>query len=73
MFGKCKNSLILLQKINSEPPATTKMNNINRRTEQRMYVQTNDIGMDGHICKNKQTDGQIDEMMTATNTIGEFY
>jgi hypothetical protein len=49
LFKKCKNNLIWLQKINSEPPATTKMNDIDQRMVGRM---------DGHT--NKSIDGRMD-------------
>ena len=62
----------MLQKINSKPPATTKMNNIDGWTDgRRKYKQMTSI--DGCIRKYKRTDGQTDETMTATNAIGEFY
>ena len=70
MFKKCGNNLFSYQKINSEPPATTKRNDIDRRTEGRTYVQA-----DGptNVRKDKWTDGQTDETMTATNALGECY
>ena len=60
--------IFLYQKINSEPPATTKMNDIGDVCKYKQTTLTN-----GRIRKYKRTDGQTDERMTATNAIGECY
>ena len=75
VLGKCKNKRIIYFSYKKlivnllQPQKRTTL--IDGHRDVRKYEQS--TLTDGRIRKYKRTDGQMDEMMTATNAIGEFY